>query len=1053
MKTKMMIAALAIAGGLISAQAEPVKVIFDTDMLGDFDDVGALACLHALADAGECEILATVSCTRDNYSVAAVEIINAYYARPEIPVGCAKEIGVTGWGPGYDPKKPKERQSHWKYAKLAQDYPQWVKHLNSNDAPDANRVYRKALADSPDNSVVICSVGFITNLRRLLETKGDDISPLDGKALVAKKVKKWVVMACNYPVGEECNSRYDAESSRIAFSEWPTPIVFSDFQYGMDVFAGRAVAEKEGPRNPVKDVFKDNIPSREQIAKEPGKYLQWCFGMPGRSAWDETAVLIAVRGEKEYCNVHRGRYVMIGEDGTNRWEPDEENGPHVRITEKLDKAVVGRIIDELICRPPKNAAAEAVWISGWSKARESAAPVFERDFTLAEKPSEATIDLAVAGWAEISVNGKRIDENVLSPVTCQPDRRLSSIVCDITPFLKAGENRVSVLLGNGWFNCFTKGAWGFETARWHFRDAFGGPSIKGTIKADGKVVAATGADWKVYDSPIVFNALRNGEYYDARYEGQRRNERTAWPEKYPPFGAVSPEDAAPCRQFDPIEPVKDFPAKSGGVIYDFGSNRSGWCEIEVEGEAGAKITLDYDETVKDGELLGHVNFFQTLSKDPNLGQHDEYTLSGHAVEKWHPHFTYHGFRYVRVKTEGKVTLKKIRSVFVHSAFESVGEIEISDPVFTKLQDATRRSYLSNFVGIPTDCPHREKNGWTGDAQLAMETGLWNFDAKAGYTHFLRMILDSQRENGAVPCILPWSDYFGFQWGTGPAWDAILFQIPRQLYRFYGEESHAREAYPAMKKYLKFILSKADAEGLVDYGLGDWCYPKDLMKLPPVKVTDSAYVYWFCTEAAFWAEKFGEKEAAAQYRAEAEKIKYAFNRKFYKGGGMYGDGELAVLAAPLYFKGLCPEGEEKLVAETLVKKVREHKHRAMFGIQGAKWVPRVLADYGYIDDAWRMFTQGEYPGWAKWMETEDTLWEDWDGHASHNHIMYGDLSAWAFEYLAGIKITKPGFAEFEVKPYLPEGVDSFTITHRLPDGREIRVSAKRDQDGRPVYMCR
>lgn len=338
------------------------KVILDTDMLTDFDDVGALAALHALADAGECEILATVSCTRGNASVAAVEVINGYYGRADLPVGCAKGMGVLGDDVRANHKatpqeieKNKNGWSHWKYRKLAADYPQWVKHLDSDDAPDANEVYRKVLAAAPDKSVVICSIGFITNLRRLLETKPDAISPLSGRDLVAKKVVKWVAMACKYPRGREYNSENDAASSKIAFENWPTPIVFSDWEYGGDVFAGRQIAEMAGPRNPVKDVFAGNIPSRAEVAKDPAKYQRLCFGMGGRSAWDETAVLAAVRGEASYFNVHRGTYRMVGDKGENEWVPDEEKGPHIRITEKLNKVEVGRIIDELICRPPKRA--------------------------------------------------------------------------------------------------------------------------------------------------------------------------------------------------------------------------------------------------------------------------------------------------------------------------------------------------------------------------------------------------------------------------------------------------------------------------------------------------------------------------------------------------------------------------------------------------------------------------------------------------------------------------------------------------------------------------
>lgn len=326
-----------------AAAVEPVKVIFDTDMYTDFDDAGALSCLHALADAGECEILATVSNTRGCMSVAVCEIINAYYGRPDIPVGCAKEIGCSGSGAAHVGR----------YGATVEKYAEWVKHRNSDDAPDANDVYRRVLAAQPDGSVTICSVGFLTNLRRLLETKADGISPLDGKALVAKKVKRWVAMACKYPEGKEYNSMKDPESSRIALESWPTPVVFTDFDYGRDCFAGRVLAESGQKGNPVAEIFAGNVPSREEIRKDSARQLRCCYGMGGRAAWDETAVLIAVRGTEPYFNVERGAYRMVGSDGADEWVPDEDGGRHLRVTEKVSKTEVGRVIDELMMRRPK----------------------------------------------------------------------------------------------------------------------------------------------------------------------------------------------------------------------------------------------------------------------------------------------------------------------------------------------------------------------------------------------------------------------------------------------------------------------------------------------------------------------------------------------------------------------------------------------------------------------------------------------------------------------------------------------------------------------------
>lgn len=687
----------------------------------------------------------------------------------------------------------------------------------------------------------------------------------------------------------------------------------------------------------------------------------------------------------------------------------------------------------------------ARWISGSTKEPEKPAPVIYRDFWLDAIPSHAAITLAVAGWHELTVNGRRVGDEVLSPVTCQPDQRISSVTRDIAGFLRKGENRIEVLLGNGWFNCFTKDVWGFSSAPW--REA---PMIRGSLCVDGRTLLVTDGDWRACDSPVVFNALRNGEWYDARREGLKANDRPVTVVRYAPHAAVSPEDAAPCRTFEPTPPVRSFPAGDGGTVYDFGSNRSGWCEIEVLGEAGAKIAIDYDEALTPSNTFcRNVTTYLRQAGEPRPCQHDEYVLAGRADgERWHPRFAYHGFRYAQVRTTGCVEVKAIRSVFVHSDFAEKGAFSISDPLFAKLLDATRRSYLSNFVGIPTDCPHREKNGWTGDAQLAMETGLWNFDGTDGYTHFLRMILDSQRRNGAVPCISPCTEKFGFFWGSGPAWDAILFEIPWQIFRFTGDDARAREAFAAMRRYLDFIDEKADKDGLVDYGLGDWSSPVGFVKTP-VRLTDSAYVYEFNRRAAIWAERFGEQETARTCRARAEAIREAFNRTFYKGNGIYADGQPTALAAALYFPGLCADGESDRVAGELVRRIREGKHKAAFGILGAKWVPRVLSEHGYIEDAWCLFVQPEYPGWARWMERTDTLWEQWeDKTTSFNHIMFGDLSAWAFEYLAGIKVTSPGFEKVEIKPYLPKGVESFSATYASPKG-EIKVFAER-VNGQPIY---
>ena len=337
---------LALASALLAPfllAAEPVGIIFDTDMLTDVDDAGALACLHALADAGEARILATVSSTSGNASVGAVQVINTYYGRGGLPVGSPKGAGVRGDvpRPGMKPHHGAPLGGgHAKYRRLLANHPGSYTCADADDAPDATEVYRRTLASQPDRSVVVCTTGFLTNIRLLLESKGDAHSPLDGHALVAKKVKLWVAMACRYPRGREFNAMIDRESSRVALDDWPTPIVFADWNLGADVFAGRKIVESGDTGNPVRELFAASLPAGN-----------------GRSAWDELAVLIAVRGVERYFNANRGRYRMTGEDGSCEWI-DAENSPHVRATAKIPKTELGRMIDELICRAPKSLGGE-----------------------------------------------------------------------------------------------------------------------------------------------------------------------------------------------------------------------------------------------------------------------------------------------------------------------------------------------------------------------------------------------------------------------------------------------------------------------------------------------------------------------------------------------------------------------------------------------------------------------------------------------------------------------------------------------------------------------
>jgi pyrimidine-specific ribonucleoside hydrolase len=302
---------------------KPVNVIFDSDMGPDYDDVGAITILHALADKGEANILATMVSTKYDGVAGVLNVFNTYFNRPNIPIGVpkGKALELRDW-------------QHWTDTVLAK-YPHQVK--NNDEVPDAVQLYRKILSLQPDNSVTIVTIGFLTNLSNLLNSTADKYSRLDGKQLVKKKVKLLVCMGGRFPSGYEFNVMKDAAASQNVYENWNTPIIFSGFEIGAKVLAGLPLIHNETIKNdPVKDVFRISIP----LAKEDSL---------GRKSWDETAVLVAIKGYSQFYTLHPGR-IKVADDGKNTW--DDNGKGQAYLVEKIDYKEVEKLINELIMYQP-----------------------------------------------------------------------------------------------------------------------------------------------------------------------------------------------------------------------------------------------------------------------------------------------------------------------------------------------------------------------------------------------------------------------------------------------------------------------------------------------------------------------------------------------------------------------------------------------------------------------------------------------------------------------------------------------------------------------------
>jgi pyrimidine-specific ribonucleoside hydrolase len=304
---------------------KPVKIIFDTDFGPDYDDVGALAFLHAMADSGRAEILATIASNKHNLVIPSIDVINTYFGRKDLLTGAPKSQGIS-----------LTASQHWPDS-ITSKYPHRIR--STSEVPDAITIYRKVLASQPDSSVTIVTVGFLTNLSNLLQSQPDSLSPLNGAELVLKKVKRLVSMAGRFPEGREFNVFMDSISSEFVFNEWPGKIIFTGFETGEKIHTGLRLINSDIKNSPVKDVFRISMSLSEEDKN-------------GHMSWDETAVLIAVYGTEGFFDTKRGN-IIVNSDGSNSWE-NSPDGNHIYVIIKMPVNEISKFIEDRIMHQPVN---------------------------------------------------------------------------------------------------------------------------------------------------------------------------------------------------------------------------------------------------------------------------------------------------------------------------------------------------------------------------------------------------------------------------------------------------------------------------------------------------------------------------------------------------------------------------------------------------------------------------------------------------------------------------------------------------------------------------
>lgn len=698
------------------------------------------------------------------------------------------------------------------------------------------------------------------------------------------------------------------------------------------------------------------------------------------------------------------------------------------------------------------------WITDTYDYNVKPAPYFRKEFSAKKEIESARAYIAVGGLYELSINGQRIGDHRLDPTYTRFDRRNLYVTYDITEKLRQGENAIGVLLGNGWYNHQSTAVWYFDKAPWRARPKFC-LDLRITY-SDGSVeTVSSGQDWQIALSPVIFNSIYTAEHYDARLEQPGWNLpgfagegwRNAMATNAPSQNIVA-QALHPIRNVTEISAVEMKKQGERTWLFDFGRNMAGVTKMKVSGLGGTTIRLKHVERLDSAGRadMSNIDVHYRPTDDSDPFQTDIFILSGEGEDEFMPRFNYKGFQYVEVTADQplKLTKDNLTAYFMHSDVPPVGKINSSSSTLNKIWKAANASYLSNLFGYPTDCPQREKNGWTGDAHIAIETGLYNYEGITVYEKWLDDHRDEQQPNGVLPAIIP-TDGWGYHWANGPDWTSTIAIIPWNIYLFYGDSRILEENYENIKWYVDYIDENYPS-GITDWGLGDWVPVKSKT---PKEFTSTAYYYVDATILSETAKILGKTKDAEKYSALAEKIKKAVNKKYLdRETGMYGSSLQTELSVALHW-GLVPEDLIPKVAENLAERVIADEKHIDVGLLGTKAILNALSENGYADLAYEVASQETFPSWGWWIVNgATTFYENWpldaDSDISMNHIMFGEINAWYYKALGGIfpDEEQPGFKNVILKPNFVSGLERFEAIHEGPYG--IIVSSWKKQ-GRGV----
>ena len=708
---------------------------------------------------------------------------------------------------------------------------------------------------------------------------------------------------------------------------------------------------------------------------------------------------------------------------------------------------------------------EEKWQASWitSPYEKEIHPLFQRKFFLEGKIKKARAYVCGLGLFEFYVNGKKAGREYLAPFYTDYYYWAQRIAFDITDLIREGGNAVGIALGNGWY----KGRFGYiDRMKELYGDQFLLICELRFEMADGReIVLGTDETWLCQESPVLESSIYDGEIYDARkaiprwstHESSLKDSAAALVTEGPEIPVLDRLSPPVCVT-ETRKPVKLIVTPAGEQVLDFGQEITGWVIYDCREEEGTRVSLFY------GEILQQGNFYQENLRTAK--QRMVYISDGKAAQV-RPHFTYFGFRYVKVEGMKEVHPEDFVACVAHSDLLRTGRIETSDPLVNRLTENTFWGQRGNFLDVPTDCPQRdERMGWTGDAQIFCGTASYHMYTPAFYRKYLRDMLLEQRElNGSVPFVVPDTlnqirrirpGRLSRQDGSC-AWGDAATVIPWTMYCFYGDKSLLEEQYENMARWTDYIRSQDEKAGgrrlwLTGFHFADWLALDNPDKDSCLGGTDSGYVasayyYYSASLTAKAAAVLGKGKDAAEYGWLAEEVRAAIREEYFTPAGRIAADTQTAMALALYFD-LVPEEHRDRLKRDLKAKLKKDHHHLTTGFVGTPYLCPALTENGMASEAYTLLLNRDYPSWLYEVEMgATTVWERWNsvlpdgsisgtGMNSLNHYAYGAVAEWMYRFMCGLNPSEdgPGFKRALIRPYPDERFSYARAEYRSAAGR-------------------